>query len=71
MTRTGRVTLAARKAKRRQYIDQAIAEARLAGRSMTCTHQPVEFHDTCAGLAAAGDLGCLCECHDGDVAAKS
>lgn len=59
--------LAARRAKRQQYIDTAVARAKLLGRSLTCAAQPPEWHDACAGLNACmnSGLGCLCECHDG------
>jgi hypothetical protein len=58
--------LRARKARRQQYIDDALARARYLGRSLTCAEKPLEFHDTCAGLESPsnGGLGCLCECHD-------
>jgi hypothetical protein len=55
-----------RKAKRQQYIDQAVAAAKVRGRSLTCADKPVKFHGTCIGLDGSmnGGLGCLCECHD-------
>jgi hypothetical protein len=65
-TRAGAL-LRARKEKRQQNIDQAVARAKLLGLSLTCAEKPVEWHGTCRGLdgAAVGvDLGCLCECHD-------
>lgn len=65
----GKITLAARKARRQQYIDEAVARAKYLGRSLTCAEKPVEWHGTCVGLTAAvgGDLGCLCECHDAEL----
>jgi hypothetical protein len=65
VTRAGTL-LRARKAKRLQYIDLAVAAARVRGLSLTCAEKPVEFHGTCRGLDATinGGLGCLCECHD-------
>lgn len=58
--------LRARKAKRQQYIDQAVARAKVMGLSLTCAEKPHEWHGTCRGLDAVsnGGLGCLCECHD-------
>jgi hypothetical protein len=65
VTRAGTL-LRDRKAKRQQYIDQAVAAARLRGLSLTCADKPVQWHGTCLGLDAAinNGLGCLCECHD-------
>ena len=63
---TRRATLAARQARRQQYIDEATARAKLLGLSFTCQSKPFEWHGTCAGLDAAlnNGLGCLCPCHD-------
>lgn len=58
--------LHARKVRRQQYVDQAVAAARLRGLTLTCAEKPREWHGTCLGLDAAYNdgLGCLCPCHD-------
>jgi hypothetical protein len=58
--------LRARKARRQENIDRAVAAAQLVGLSLTCAEKPREWHGSCAGLNAVmnGDLGCLCDCHD-------
>lgn len=66
---TRRATLAARRAKRQQYIDRAVANAKLLGLTLTCAEKPVEWHGTCLGLEATANdgLGCLCTCHDAEL----
>lgn len=52
----------------RDKMARARHEAANAGRSMSCERPHDGRHPTCAGLEAAGPLGCLCPCHDEDAA---
>jgi hypothetical protein len=52
----------------RRELERAEREAQRVGRSATCGDKPLEEHYTCAGLRAfSSELGCLCECHDGEL----